>query len=45
MPRQKLTADFMLTAFELANDAPAKVNFLMVLGEAVKKSPALAEAG
>jgi hypothetical protein len=45
MPRQKLTADFMLTAFELANDAPAKINFLVVLGEAVAKRPKLAEAG
>lgn len=45
MPRQKLTADFILTAFELANDAPAKINFLTILGQAVARRPKLAEAG
>ena len=45
MPQQKLTSGFVLTAFELANDEPAKIAFLEALAKAVKKSRKLINIG
>jgi hypothetical protein len=45
MPPKKPASDFVLTAFELANDDPAKVTFLKTLTAAVYARPNLAKTG
>jgi hypothetical protein len=45
MPPKKYASDFVLTAFELANDDPAKVTFLKTLTAAVYARPNLAKTG
>jgi hypothetical protein len=45
MPQSKLTSDFLLSAFELANDESAKIAFLEALAKAVRRSPKLARRG
>jgi hypothetical protein len=45
MPPKKLASDFVLTAFELANDDSTKVTFLKTLTAAVYARPNLAKTG